>query len=201
MIKSALIESARGREAKCRATSESITRAALLLTDEHGLDGFTMDDLAESSGVSRRTLFNYFPSKIDAILGEQHLPPEELLAEFRSGGPSGVLMDDLRTLLSSLLETRPITTDELMRMHRLVRSEPRIVHAAHQRMVDNVAQFAELLVDREGPSLDPRNARLIGRLVVAVFDDSMEIFAADPAGSDIAELVDDGLRRLTTLFR
>ena len=36
---------------------------------EHGLDGFTMEQLAERVGVSRRTLFYYFPAKDDAVLG------------------------------------------------------------------------------------------------------------------------------------
>ena len=42
-------------------TLAMIVQRARELTDRHGLDGFTMDDLAEAAGVSRRTLFNYVP--------------------------------------------------------------------------------------------------------------------------------------------
>ncbi|WP_460359634.1 TetR/AcrR family transcriptional regulator [Alpinimonas psychrophila] len=43
--------------------------AALSLAIEHGLAAATIDRIAEKSGISRRTFFNYFPSKEDAILG------------------------------------------------------------------------------------------------------------------------------------
>ena len=63
-------ESATGlRELKKVETTRRITLCAQRLTDERGLDGFTMDDLAEAAEVSRRTLFNYFPGKVDAVLG------------------------------------------------------------------------------------------------------------------------------------
>ena len=39
------------------------------LTQGRGLDGWTMEDLAGAAEVSRRTLFNYFSSKVDAVLG------------------------------------------------------------------------------------------------------------------------------------
>ncbi len=35
----------------------------------YGLNGFTIEQLCEDVGVSRRTFFNYFPSKEDAIIG------------------------------------------------------------------------------------------------------------------------------------
>ena len=52
-----------------RLTAHRITGCAQRLTLERGLDGFTMDDLAALAEVSRRTLFNYFPGKDDAVLG------------------------------------------------------------------------------------------------------------------------------------
>ena len=58
------------REQKRWETSRRITLCAQRLTDAHGIDGFTMDELADAAEVSRRTLFNYFPSKTDAVLGE-----------------------------------------------------------------------------------------------------------------------------------
>lgn len=57
------------REKQRAATAARIVRSARRLADQHGVDGFTLDDLAEAAGVSRRTLFNYFPTKYDAVLG------------------------------------------------------------------------------------------------------------------------------------
>ncbi|MGN0042882.1 TetR/AcrR family transcriptional regulator [Rhodococcus sp. (in: high G+C Gram-positive bacteria)] len=61
------------------------TRAALVehartLTARRGLAGFTVEELCEHVGVSRRTFFNYFASKEDAVLGN---PPAALTPEDR----------------------------------------------------------------------------------------------------------------------
>ncbi|WP_431813951.1 TetR/AcrR family transcriptional regulator [Kocuria sp. cx-455] len=44
----------------------AIVMAAGELTDRHGIQGFTVDDLAAKAGVSRRTIFNHFSSAEDA---------------------------------------------------------------------------------------------------------------------------------------
>lgn len=54
--------------------------AALSLAMQDGLAAATIDRIAEKSGISRRTFFNYFPSKEAAILGirEAVIPPDAL---------------------------------------------------------------------------------------------------------------------------
>ena len=51
-----MTESATTREGRRRATSYRISVCAQELTEERGLEGFTMEELAEAAGVSRRTL-------------------------------------------------------------------------------------------------------------------------------------------------
>ncbi|MEW1986718.1 mycofactocin system transcriptional regulator [Pseudarthrobacter oxydans] len=48
----------------------SIERAAFDLFEEQGFDETTMEQIAESVGVGRRTLFRYFPSKNDIPWGQ-----------------------------------------------------------------------------------------------------------------------------------
>jgi AcrR family transcriptional regulator len=57
------------RERKKRATRHALHEAALRLVAARGLDAVSVDDIADQVGVSPRTFFNYFPSKVDAILG------------------------------------------------------------------------------------------------------------------------------------
>lgn len=42
---------------------EAIVQAATTLFQKHGFDGISMDKVAEAADVSKRTLYNHFPSK------------------------------------------------------------------------------------------------------------------------------------------
>jgi AcrR family transcriptional regulator len=57
------------RERKKADTRAAISRAALRLAVEHGPDAITVDDIAAAADVSPRTVFNYFATKEEAILG------------------------------------------------------------------------------------------------------------------------------------
>jgi AcrR family transcriptional regulator len=50
------------RELNKAATRQSITEAALTLLRRKGLGNFTVEEIADAAGDSRRTFFNYFGS-------------------------------------------------------------------------------------------------------------------------------------------
>lgn len=57
------------REARRNRHWTQIHEAAVLLVLENGLPATTIDAIAAAAGVSRRSFFNYFPTKEDAVLG------------------------------------------------------------------------------------------------------------------------------------
>ena len=188
------------REQRRWDTSDRITVCAQALTAAHGLDGFTMDELAEAAEVSRRTLFNYFPSKTDAVLGAQPELPETDIETFRAGGPSGNLVDDLAELVRIAITAKRPDRDQAGRARRILADEPRLLAAAHQRFEAITLEFTELVLAREGADFGASRARLLLRLHLALLDVALDHFVAASDDRSLVELFEDQLRDARALL-
>lgn len=164
-----------------RRTAAQITRSAQELAQERGLDGFTMDELAEAAGVSRRTLFNYVEGKLDAVLGAPPAPDPARLVEFRQGGPTGRLADDVKAVFAALLGTQDAPADELERTRRLIASDARLYKAMHDKFARFADFFAAALVERDGASFDAARAKAAATVTLSLFDVALEAFVDDPS--------------------
>lgn len=160
-------------------TLSEITRNARRLADEHGLDGFTMEDLAAAVGVSRRTLFNYVPGKIDAVLGPEMPIDPQLLETFTSGGPTGHLMVDLREFTSSQLATGGAAMDDASVIRRLLHDEPRLVEVIRQRIMIALDQIEEAVIAREGDGFDRARSKIVTRLMIAIVAIALDEYIDD----------------------
>lgn len=164
------------------STAHRITTCAQRLTDQHGLDGFTMDDLATEAGVSRRTLFNYFPGKIDAVLGPAPDVDPDVVEVFRGRGPTGDLVEDIGVFIAHVLTVKGFDRDEAAVARRVIRSNPRLFAAAHDRFESVADDFTELLLDREGTEFGERRARILLSLIGCLHDLALDEVLADPTG-------------------
>lgn len=168
------------RTSKREETARRIMLSAQRLATEHGLDGFTMDELAEAAGVARRTLFNYYPSKVDAYLGPPIEVPAEAMAAFASGGPTGNLGADLEHLAREVLAIEQPTREEMV-LHRRLFQIPRLVEAVHDRFAELAVDLQEAVRARGGEQLDQEGALLLIRVLLVVFDTAID---ASIAGDD-----------------
>lgn len=79
------------RERKKRERGQALRRAAIDLALEKGYHNVTVEDICERCGVSRRTFFNYYSSKEEALLGRADTVFDEedqpAIAEFEAGDP------------------------------------------------------------------------------------------------------------------
>lgn len=155
-------------------TARAITACARQLTADHGLDGFTMDQLAECAGVSRRTLFNYVPGKIDAVIGADEELDPALVATFLAGGPTGHLLTDVKELICVLLDADDIDPAEVGETRRLLRTDSRLHAAVHERFVEAMGRFSEGVALREGGTVDPLTTRLIANVSIGLFDIALD---------------------------
>ncbi|MHA3684678.1 TetR/AcrR family transcriptional regulator [Leucobacter sp. HY1908] len=178
------------REAKMRRTRIAITEHARKLTAAHGLAGFTVEDVCEPAGISRRTFFNYFASKEAAVIGT---PPDALESDaihrFMANGTADGTISP--TLLDDLVEATIESLDEVFdiagtitHVHEIVRREPAFLEKFISESEELHARFAALIAEREGlPLSDPR-PRLAIQLVGGLLHSTVhEFFHAGGTGS------------------
>ncbi|PYY58949.1 TetR family transcriptional regulator [Curtobacterium sp. MCSS17_011] len=125
------------RERKRRATRRAIQQAALRIAIEDGLGAVTVDEISRRADVSPRTFFNYFPSKEQAILGDDpQLPDDAALQAFVDGGPSGDLLADIGALLVH-------STRELIEERGLIEERQQVLRANPELFSRRMASMKE----------------------------------------------------------
>jgi AcrR family transcriptional regulator len=172
-----VIESATPTRERRRAeTTRTLVSLARRATAAAGLNGFTIEELCEQGGISRRTFFNYFASKEDAVLGiPLHVDDAEANALFVGMRPrtsAGALSASLLTDLAALIEGRwaalefdQASARELM---AAAEREPRLVTHMLERHHEDEQKDVALVARREGlADDDPRAAaavQIVGHL-------------------------------------
>jgi AcrR family transcriptional regulator len=168
-------ESARsGRDRRREDTTRALARAARLATAEHGLSGFTIEDLCDAADVSRRTFFNYFASKEDAVLGVPiNRFDEDAVEAFLAGGAaSGTLSPTLLTDLAELAEARwrvvDLAPESVRELIAAVEREPRLLARMLERAFADERADAALIARREGLPQGDLRAEVAAQLVGAL---------------------------------
>lgn len=172
------------RERKRRATMVAIENAATALVLEHGYDAVTVDQICEAAEVSKRTFFNYVPSKEAAVIG---MTPEDVpdpdRAAFLERPDQDVLHALLRLYLAAFAARRTADKDQTatlaQRRHAIFRAEPDLGAA---RMTAS-SRFQLRLVDLVTAHLDrhPALRRLPTVTVEAEARACMALVAASAA--------------------
>ena len=152
-------------------TAHQLSSVCRRLTAERGLSGFTVEEACTEVGVSRRTFFNYFPSKEEAVMGisedgAMHFLAEEFLRK-GSRGWSAVL-DDLVDLAAAHSATVGLGADEHLELMRVIEREPRLLARFIGLSRERETQVLELVAHREGVATSDVRARAAVDLFVAV---------------------------------
>lgn len=186
---------------KRRETAKRITRAARRLCATRGFDEFTLDDLAADAEVTRRTLFNYFDGKMEAVLG---LPPAgvlPLLKEFCAGGPTGDLYDDACIVGRQLLEEKGMARDDLATLHLALERNPKLLAATATTFRGVGEDLLVLIAEREQEPSDSPRVVITLTAIAALFEATVRTFIAPdnrrPMG-DIFDSYQGALRDLAT---
>ncbi|HEY0247997.1 MAG TPA: TetR family transcriptional regulator [Gryllotalpicola sp.] len=145
---------------------DGLARTAIALFDERGFDTVTMDDVARAAGVSRRSLFRYFPSKAE-LIWDGFAPVEEARREALEHAASATPFDALVAASLAGADALPDLAATRGRL-RIIAARPELVAFGSGRLHSGSLALVEHLLAR---GLDPLRARVLADgVTVAVFD-------------------------------
>nr|WP_145485810.1 MULTISPECIES: TetR/AcrR family transcriptional regulator [Streptomyces] len=184
------------RERKRQRMYQEVSDTAVRLFLERGFDAVPVAEVAAAAGISKPTLFRYFPAKEDLVL-HRIADHENEAARVAAGAPDP--LDALRRHFLAGLERRdPVTGlndhPQVLAFHTLLHGTPSLVARAYQHQERAEAALAEAL----GGDLD---ARLAAGQIIAV----QRILALDnwrriAAGEKVAEVAPDAVRAAERAF-
>ncbi|MEU4693167.1 TetR family transcriptional regulator [Actinoplanes sp. NPDC023714] len=104
-------------------TWRSVRETAVSLMGERGFDAVSVDDIAASAGISRRTFFNYFPDK-ESVLFDPDPDDPALWSRLIDARPAGEpLWISLRELI---LEYTSVVFERIHRHKGVLKASPEL---------------------------------------------------------------------------
>lgn len=188
------------RERTRRIVQAEIGKTAMSLFLERGFEVTTMEQIAQEAGISRRSLFRYFGTKEDIVLG--HLVETGIVVRdaLEARPASEPPWEALRAALESIILDPEYSPERSLKMSRMLYETPSL-RAGH---LEKQLRWQELLVpniqkrvDKEtgGASLDapdPR-AQAIVACALTCLDVANEVWTRSDGKEDPARLYDEAV--------
>ncbi len=184
------------RARKKAATRTAIADAAGRLFGEHGFDHVSVESVARAAGVSKQTVFNYFPTKEDLVFDRAQEVQAIMVAALRERGAKSPV-DAFRELtrafwsrIESLSDDRPQAS-----FFRISQSTPSLRAYSRELGARVVAALAEELRVQAGASPDDPIPRVVagalGSAHYSVFEIAhARILAGESPREFMGELLD-----------
>ncbi|NNG38194.1 TetR/AcrR family transcriptional regulator [Flexivirga sp. ID2601S] len=184
-------------------TAYRITRAAQRLAVEKGYDDFTLDELAERAEVSRRTLFNYYDSKLEATIGAGPWLDQHDIDVYLAGGPTGESVADLAELVLATLRASAgdeFTREDLRMTRQCFERNPKLLIATADLFQDFIGGLQGLIQQREGIRPDDPRSHLLLAMLASVFEVSLHYFGEGDE-RELADIYLDNLKIARKLLK
>jgi AcrR family transcriptional regulator len=184
-------------------TSARLTSLCRRFTADRGLAGFTIEEVCEQGDVSRRTFFNYFPSKEDAVLGAN--PDEEteqLAVEFlgRSSRGWAAVLDDLVDLVIDHFEAVGVDSVAHAEFVAAIEREPRLLLRFMGISRDRDRQVVELVALREKTGTDDPHVEASVSILSTLIRTAGDAFLDPDNTRDFADILRESLAAMRTVL-
>jgi len=160
------------REQNKTATRRAIADATLGLVRARGAGQFTVDDIAEAAGISRRTFFNYFPSTSAALNVAMEDFLDGVLGHFQARPHNENIVDSMLNALSQPAD--PANLAVMAELHGLAEEHPDMARVHLEAWDQAEHRIVDSLRTRLGQDTDPFYT---GTLVAAVLACGRSAFA------------------------
>ncbi|MGW6501250.1 TetR family transcriptional regulator [Nonomuraea angiospora] len=190
------------REIQRQRVHEAISTAAISLFLERGFDEVPVTEIAAAAGVSKPTLFKYFPTKEDLVLHRIADHQGEAARVVRGREPGERPLEALRRhFLDGLARRDPVTGlndhPEVVAYHRMVFSTPSLA----ARLFQHMAQDEEALAGALGEITDELTAGLVaGQVLAAQRVLARRNWAMLAEGRPMAEVEREAIRAVERAF-
>lgn len=173
------------RELNKAATRQAITDAALALLRSNGPGNFTVEDIADAAGISRRTFFNYFGSTEAAIAAVTFGFLDKALQQFRLRPAGEPFMESARAALVELAD--PMTVAPLAELYSLGQANPQLSRSELEAWDHCTAQIISAARERSrgaaGVELDELYLRALAGSVISCGKAAMDVWFSRCGGS------------------
>jgi len=194
------------RERRRADTTAALIAAARRRVIAGGLSGFTIEDLCVDVDISRRTFFNYFATKENAVVGipvrfgDQELVEAFIAAGERSGEVSPALIDDFAELVIARWEKLNFTASDIADLREAFAREPRLLDYLAEIGTAGEKADARSIEIREGLAEGDLRATVAVEIVTGLkLSASRQLFAGDTT-DDLRTLVLNRVRVARGLF-
>ena len=182
------------RERNRQERHQRIRAAALTLFLERGFDAVTVEEIADRAVVSPSTLFRYFPTKEDLLVGDDALRLDVLREAFADRPEGEPVLVSVRAALVALAEAFQADGPDLRRRYSVIRETPSLMARVleHQAAREDTLAAAisarmQLAPDAELP------ARLLAATGLAILRVAMREWINAGAEDELSVLVGEAL--------
>jgi AcrR family transcriptional regulator len=197
------------RELKKRETRQRISNVATEMFLERGFDAVAVTEVAAASGVSEKTVYNYFPTKESLVLDQIQGQIERLIGAVRDRArgvsPSAALVAALKEDSKRFYQMIP--ADQLPRIEEfsaMVRGTPALRSAWSEHRHKLVEALTQVLADElQVDCLTPEPltaARALVGLVELLYDSRLRHANAGASPREVQTAVDADIDRAARLL-